>query len=97
MKFILSPSFSFPTELAFASVFSLNALFDFWKYFKYTMAPSTIAVTPEQHRLLGFRNSGAQVIGCKVVKAMVLYMFVLSMKPKCSLSLLYACLFKLPK
>uniref|UniRef100_A0A673YCZ8 Transmembrane protein 209 n=1 Tax=Salmo trutta TaxID=8032 RepID=A0A673YCZ8_SALTR len=44
-------------ELAFASVFSLNALFDFWKYFKYTMAPSTIAVTPEQHRLLGFRNS----------------------------------------
>uniref|UniRef100_A0A673YCC7 Transmembrane protein 209 n=1 Tax=Salmo trutta TaxID=8032 RepID=A0A673YCC7_SALTR len=39
-------------ELAFASVFSLNALFDFWKYFKYTMAPSTIAVTPEQHRLL---------------------------------------------
>uniref|UniRef100_A0A673YD18 Transmembrane protein 209 n=1 Tax=Salmo trutta TaxID=8032 RepID=A0A673YD18_SALTR len=56
-------------ELAFASVFSLNALFDFWKYFKYTMAPSTIAVTPEQHRLLGFRNSGAQVIGCKVVKS----------------------------
>uniref|UniRef100_A0A8C7NTU6 Transmembrane protein 209 n=1 Tax=Oncorhynchus mykiss TaxID=8022 RepID=A0A8C7NTU6_ONCMY len=45
-------------ELAFASVFSLNALFDFWKYFKYTMAPSTIAVTPEQHRLLGLRNSG---------------------------------------
>uniref|UniRef100_A0A8C8CXE4 Transmembrane protein 209 n=1 Tax=Oncorhynchus tshawytscha TaxID=74940 RepID=A0A8C8CXE4_ONCTS len=44
-------------ELAFASVFSLNALFDFWKYFKYTMAPSTIAVTPEQHRLLGLRNS----------------------------------------
>uniref|UniRef100_A0A674ELX5 Transmembrane protein 209 n=1 Tax=Salmo trutta TaxID=8032 RepID=A0A674ELX5_SALTR len=47
-------------ELAFASVFSLNALFDFWKYFKYTMAPSTIAVTPEQHRLLGLRNSGIQ-------------------------------------
>uniref|UniRef100_A0A8C8EPW9 Transmembrane protein 209 n=1 Tax=Oncorhynchus tshawytscha TaxID=74940 RepID=A0A8C8EPW9_ONCTS len=47
-------------ELAFASVFSLNALFDFWKYFKYTMAPSTIAVTPEQHRLLGLRNSSIQ-------------------------------------
>ncbi|CAB1333734.1 unnamed protein product [Coregonus sp. 'balchen'] len=47
-------------ELAFASVFSLNALFDFWKYFKYTMAPSTIAVTPDQHRLLGLRNSGIQ-------------------------------------
>uniref|UniRef100_A0AAY4ETW7 Transmembrane protein 209 n=1 Tax=Denticeps clupeoides TaxID=299321 RepID=A0AAY4ETW7_9TELE len=45
-------------ELAFASLFSLNALFDFWKYFKYTMAPSTIAVSPEQHRLLGLRNSG---------------------------------------
>ncbi|XP_041713320.1 transmembrane protein 209-like isoform X2 [Coregonus clupeaformis] len=47
-------------ELAFASVFSLNALFDFWKYFKYTMAPSTIAVTPDQHCLLGLRNSGIQ-------------------------------------
>uniref|UniRef100_A0A667ZGM3 Transmembrane protein 209 n=1 Tax=Myripristis murdjan TaxID=586833 RepID=A0A667ZGM3_9TELE len=45
-------------ELVLASLFSLNALFDFWKYFKYTMAPSTIAVTPEQHRLLGLRNSG---------------------------------------
>uniref|UniRef100_A0A4W5L9Z6 Transmembrane protein 209 n=1 Tax=Hucho hucho TaxID=62062 RepID=A0A4W5L9Z6_9TELE len=47
-------------ELAFASVFSLNALFDFWKYFKYTMAPFNIAVTPEQHRLLGLRHSGIQ-------------------------------------
>uniref|UniRef100_A0A667ZMK0 Transmembrane protein 209 n=1 Tax=Myripristis murdjan TaxID=586833 RepID=A0A667ZMK0_9TELE len=47
-------------ELVLASLFSLNALFDFWKYFKYTMAPSTIAVTPEQHRLLGLRNSGIQ-------------------------------------
>lgn len=41
------------TELVLASLFSLNALFDFWKYFKYTMAPSTIAVSPDQHRLLG--------------------------------------------
>lgn len=48
--------FSF-TELVLASVFSLNALFDFWKYFKYTMAPATIAVSPEQHRLLGLRNT----------------------------------------
>lgn len=39
-------------------MFSLNAVFDFWKYFKYTMAPSTIALTPEQHRLLGLRNTG---------------------------------------
>lgn len=48
--------FSF-TELVLASLFSLNALFDFWKYFKYTMAPATIAVSPEQHRLLGLRNT----------------------------------------
>ncbi|XP_057710387.1 transmembrane protein 209 isoform X2 [Corythoichthys intestinalis] len=47
-------------ELALASLFSLNALFDFWKYFKYTMAPSTIAVTPQQHRLLGFKNTRIQ-------------------------------------
>uniref|UniRef100_A0A8C9WGA7 Transmembrane protein 209 n=1 Tax=Scleropages formosus TaxID=113540 RepID=A0A8C9WGA7_SCLFO len=49
-------------ELALASLFSLNALFDFWKYFKYTVAPSTIAVTPEQHRLLGLRNSGKSIL-----------------------------------
>lgn len=47
-------------ELALAALFSLNALFDFWKYFKYTMAPSCIAVTPDQHRLLGLRNSSIQ-------------------------------------
>ncbi|XP_027007623.1 transmembrane protein 209 [Tachysurus fulvidraco] len=47
-------------ELAMASLFSLNAVFDFWKYFKYTMAPSTITLSPEQHRLLGLRNSGIQ-------------------------------------
>ncbi|TRZ01278.1 hypothetical protein DNTS_001488 [Danionella cerebrum] len=47
-------------ELAMASLFSLNALFDFWKYFKYTMAPSTIIVSPEQHRLLGLKGSGIQ-------------------------------------
>ncbi|KAK3544818.1 hypothetical protein QTP86_027496 [Hemibagrus guttatus] len=47
-------------ELALASLFSLNAFFDFWKYFKYTMAPSTITISPEQHRLLGLHNSGIQ-------------------------------------
>ncbi|XP_013764211.1 transmembrane protein 209 [Pundamilia nyererei] len=47
-------------ELVLASLFSLNALFDFWKYFKYTMAPSTIAVSPEQHHLLGLRNTSIQ-------------------------------------
>ncbi|CAG12136.1 unnamed protein product, partial [Tetraodon nigroviridis] len=45
-------------ELVFATLFSLNAVFDFWKYFKYTMAPYTIALTPEQHCLLGLRNTG---------------------------------------
>uniref|UniRef100_A0A674N615 Transmembrane protein 209 n=1 Tax=Takifugu rubripes TaxID=31033 RepID=A0A674N615_TAKRU len=45
-------------ELVLATLFSLNAVFDFWKYFKYTMAPSTIALSPEQHRLLGLRNTG---------------------------------------
>ncbi|KAF7693998.1 transmembrane protein 209 [Silurus meridionalis] len=48
-------------ELALASLFSLNAIFDFWKYFKYTMAPSSVALSPEQHRLLGLHNSGIQV------------------------------------
>nr|XP_023657418.1 transmembrane protein 209 isoform X1 [Paramormyrops kingsleyae]XP_023657419.1 transmembrane protein 209 isoform X1 [Paramormyrops kingsleyae] len=47
-------------ELALASLFSMNALFDFWRYFRYTMAPSSVAVTPEQHRLLGLRKSGIQ-------------------------------------
>uniref|UniRef100_A0A8C1A8M3 Transmembrane protein 209 n=1 Tax=Cyprinus carpio carpio TaxID=630221 RepID=A0A8C1A8M3_CYPCA len=47
-------------ELALASLFSLNALFDFWKYFKYTMAPSTISVSPGQHQLLGLKGSGIQ-------------------------------------
>lgn len=48
-------------ELALASLFSLNALFDFWKYFKYTMAPSMITVSPGQHRLLGLKGSGELV------------------------------------
>ncbi|KAG9346870.1 hypothetical protein JZ751_005797 [Albula glossodonta] len=47
-------------ELVLACLFSLNALFDFWKYFKYTMAPSSISLTPDQHRLLGLKNSGIQ-------------------------------------
>ncbi|XP_053718568.1 transmembrane protein 209 [Synchiropus splendidus] len=44
-------------ELALVLVFSLNSLFDFWRYFKYTMSPSTIAVSPQQHQLLGLRNT----------------------------------------
>lgn len=52
-------------ELVLASLFSLNALFDFWKYFKYTMSPSTIAVTPQQHNLLGLRNTSKYPFICK--------------------------------
>ncbi|MGH0162659.1 UNVERIFIED_CONTAM: hypothetical protein FKN15_046271 [Acipenser sinensis] len=48
-------------ELALASLFSLNALFDFWRYFRYTVTPSSFVVSPEQHRLLGLRHSGIQV------------------------------------
>uniref|UniRef100_A0A8C5HVT9 Transmembrane protein 209 n=1 Tax=Gouania willdenowi TaxID=441366 RepID=A0A8C5HVT9_GOUWI len=47
-------------ELALASLFSLNALFDFWKYFKYTMAPSTISLTHEQHQVVGLRKTSIQ-------------------------------------
>ncbi|XP_023564401.1 LOW QUALITY PROTEIN: transmembrane protein 209-like [Octodon degus] len=31
-------------ELALASLFSLNALFDFWRYFKYTVAPTSLII-----------------------------------------------------
>lgn len=54
--------FVFSSELVLASLFSLNALFDFWKYFKYTMAPSTIAVSPEQRHLLGLRNTSGSAL-----------------------------------
>ncbi|MBN3280540.1 TM209 protein, partial [Polyodon spathula] len=47
-------------EFALAALFSLNALFDFWRYFKYTVTPSSLVVSPEQHRLLGLRHSGIQ-------------------------------------
>ncbi|XP_061922744.1 transmembrane protein 209 [Entelurus aequoreus] len=47
-------------ELVLACLFSLNGLFDFWKYFKYTMSPSSIAVSPQQHRLLGLTNTSIQ-------------------------------------
>ncbi|KAM4671885.1 transmembrane protein 209 isoform 2-T2 [Amazona ochrocephala] len=47
-------------ELAFASLFSLNALFDFWMYFKYTVAPTTVVMSPAQRRLLGLQNAAVQ-------------------------------------
>ncbi|OXB70760.1 UNVERIFIED_CONTAM: hypothetical protein H355_009203, partial [Colinus virginianus] len=45
-------------ELAFASLFSLNALFDFWRYFKYTVAPTSLVMSPGQQTLLGLQNTG---------------------------------------
>nr|XP_016853879.1 PREDICTED: transmembrane protein 209 [Anolis carolinensis] len=47
-------------ELAFASLFSLNALFDFWRYFKYTVAPTSLVISPGQQTLLGLRNAVVQ-------------------------------------
>uniref|UniRef100_A0A667GEQ3 Transmembrane protein 209 n=1 Tax=Lynx canadensis TaxID=61383 RepID=A0A667GEQ3_LYNCA len=45
-------------ELALASLFSLNALFDFWRYFKYTVAPTSLVVSPGQQTLLGLKTAG---------------------------------------
>ncbi|XP_058510929.1 transmembrane protein 209 isoform X1 [Ochotona princeps] len=47
-------------ELALASLFSLNALFDFWRYFKYTVAPTSLVASPGQQALLGLRTAAVQ-------------------------------------
>uniref|UniRef100_A0A8I5ZMG9 Transmembrane protein 209 n=1 Tax=Rattus norvegicus TaxID=10116 RepID=A0A8I5ZMG9_RAT len=47
-------------ELALASLFSLNALFDFWRYFKYTVAPTSLVVSPGQQTLLGLKPAVVQ-------------------------------------
>ncbi|NWR58634.1 TM209 protein, partial [Bucorvus abyssinicus] len=47
-------------ELACGFLFSLNALFDFWLYFKYTVAPTSLVVSPGQQLLLGLRNAAIQ-------------------------------------
>ncbi|KAM9650496.1 transmembrane protein 209 isoform 4-T5 [Trichechus inunguis] len=47
-------------ELALASLFSLNALFDFWRYFKYTVAPASLVVSPGQQTLLGLKTAVVQ-------------------------------------
>ncbi|XP_056655681.1 transmembrane protein 209 isoform X3 [Monodelphis domestica] len=44
-------------ELALAFLFSLNALFDFWRYFKYTVAPTSLVISPVQQTLLGLKTS----------------------------------------
>ncbi|KFZ50108.1 Transmembrane protein 209, partial [Podiceps cristatus] len=47
-------------ELALASLFSLNALLDFWRYFKYTVAPTSLVMSPGQQTLLGLKNAAVQ-------------------------------------
>ncbi|MEE6481729.1 hypothetical protein FKM82_012949 [Ascaphus truei] len=47
-------------ELALASLFSLNALFDFWRYFKYTMTSPNLTLSPSQQKLLGMPYSSVQ-------------------------------------
>ncbi|XP_053572356.1 transmembrane protein 209 isoform X2 [Bombina bombina] len=47
-------------ELALASLFSLNALFDFWRYFKYTMTSQNLILSPSQQKLLGVPYSATQ-------------------------------------
>uniref|UniRef100_A0A8B9WQC5 Transmembrane protein 209 n=1 Tax=Bos mutus grunniens TaxID=30521 RepID=A0A8B9WQC5_BOSMU len=46
--------------LALASLFSLNALFDFWRYFKCTVAATSLVVSPEQQTLLGLKTAVVQ-------------------------------------
>ncbi|KAM9311090.1 transmembrane protein 209 [Gastrophryne carolinensis] len=46
-------------ELAFALLFSVNALFEFWRYFKYTMTSSCVPLSPNQQKLLGVPKSFA--------------------------------------
>lgn len=47
-------------ELALALLFSLNALVDFWRYFKYTMTSPNLTLSPSQQRLLGVQNAYVQ-------------------------------------
>ncbi|XP_063301538.1 transmembrane protein 209 [Pelobates fuscus] len=47
-------------ELGFAFVFSMNALYDFCHYFKYTMTSPSLAMSPTQQKLLGVPDSFVQ-------------------------------------
>ncbi|XP_074777667.1 transmembrane protein 209-like [Athene noctua] len=40
-----------------ASLFILNAAFDFWVYFKYAVAPTSLVASPRQQTLLGLQNA----------------------------------------
>ncbi|XP_069485711.1 transmembrane protein 209 isoform X3 [Ambystoma mexicanum] len=48
-------------ELSLASLFSLNALFDFWRYFKYTVTPTSLILSPSQQTLLGLPDAFSAV------------------------------------
>ncbi|XP_074682034.1 transmembrane protein 209-like [Strix aluco] len=56
-------------ELALASLFSLNALFDFWMYFKYTVAPTSLGMSPRQQTLLGLQNAAVQTTPARELAA----------------------------
>ncbi|XP_026723235.1 transmembrane protein 209-like [Athene cunicularia] len=43
-----------------ASLFILNAAFDFCVYFKYTVAPTSLVASPGQQTLLGLQNAGGE-------------------------------------
>ncbi|KAM6096886.1 transmembrane protein 209-like [Chlamydotis macqueenii] len=49
-------------EFALGCLFSLNALFDFWRYFIYTVAPTSLVMTARQRTLLGLQNAAVQII-----------------------------------
>uniref|UniRef100_A0A8C0EVK9 Transmembrane protein 209 n=1 Tax=Bubo bubo TaxID=30461 RepID=A0A8C0EVK9_BUBBB len=56
-------------ELALAPLFSLNALFDFWVYFKYTVAPTSLVMSPRQQPLLGLQNAAVQTTPARELAA----------------------------
>uniref|UniRef100_A0A4W3IJI0 Transmembrane protein 209 n=1 Tax=Callorhinchus milii TaxID=7868 RepID=A0A4W3IJI0_CALMI len=47
-------------EFGLIVLFSLNAMFDFWRYFRSTVVPVNLVMSPEQQRLLGVGNQAIQ-------------------------------------
>ncbi|RMB90000.1 hypothetical protein DUI87_33612 [Hirundo rustica rustica] len=47
-------------EFALAALFSLNALFDFWRYFTYTAAPTSLVSSPSQQIMGWLRKAGGE-------------------------------------
>ncbi|NXC91827.1 TM209 protein, partial [Cercotrichas coryphoeus] len=48
-------------EFALAALFSLNALFDFWRYFTYTAAPASLVTSPSQQIMGWLRKTAVQI------------------------------------